>query len=472
MLKIYNTLTKKKEEFKPLNPGEVKIYTCGITVYDDCHIGHGRSLYIFEVIRRYFKFRGFKVKFVRNITDIDDKILNKAKELAQEKSLTIEEAWRKVVDNYTQSYYQDLEALRINKADIEPCASFHIPQIIDFVKVLLEKGFAYQRGGNVYFRVRKYQRKFLSYGELSGKNIDELLNFVRIEPDSHKEDPLDFALWKEKKEGEVSWPSPWGEGRPGWHIECSVMAINYLGETFDIHGGGRDLVFPHHENEIAQAKAKTSKDFARYWLHHGLITINKEKMSKSLGNFLTLRSAIKRYSSDVLKIFYLSSHYRNNLDFSEDKIKEVQRVKDRISVFVGQLRPYSRRETLKFSYPQVEEVYKKFINFMDDDFNTPKGFSLIFDLIELVNKNLNETPDFFSEVKTLLFKLLEIFAIFPEERQFPPQFLNYIEERVKERIQLRKAKKFAQADRIRKELLEKGIVLEDLPSGQTRWRAL
>ncbi|MCD6539576.1 MAG: cysteine--tRNA ligase [Candidatus Omnitrophica bacterium] len=472
MLKIYNTLTKKKEEFKPLNPGEVKIYTCGITVYDDCHIGHGRSLYIFEVIRRYFKFRGFKVKFVRNITDIDDKILNKAKELTQKKSLTIEEAWRKVVDNYTQSYYQDLEALKINKADVEPCASSHIPQIIDFVKVLLERGFAYQRGGSVYFRVREYQRKFLSYGELSGKNIDELLNFVRIEPDFHKEDPLDFALWKEKKEGEVSWPSPWGEGRPGWHIECSVMAINYLGETFDIHGGGRDLVFPHHENEIAQAKAKTSQDFAHYWLHHGLITVNKEKMSKSLGNFLTLRNAIKRYSSDVLKIFYLSSHYRNNLDFSEEKIKEAQRVKDRILIFTEQLRLYSIKGTLKFSYPQVEELYQKFINFMDDDFNMPKGFSLIFDLIELVNKNLNEAPDFFSEVKTLLFKILEIFAIFPEERQLPPQFLNYIEEKVKERIQLRKAKKFAQADRIRKELLEKGIVLEDLPSGQTRWRAL
>ncbi len=472
MIKIYNTLRRKKEEFKPLSPSEVKMYTCGVTVYDECHIGHGRSLYIFEVIRRYFEFRGFRVRFVRNITDIDDKILNRAKELAQAEEISIEEAWRKVVDRYTQSYYQDLESLRIDKADIEPCASEHIAQIIDFVEELLKSGFAYQKQGSVYFRVRRYQQAFSSYGELSGKNIDDLINFVRIEADPNKEDPLDFALWKAKKENEVGWPSPWGEGRPGWHIECSVMAINYLGQTFDIHGGGKDLIFPHHENEIAQAKAKTHQEFARFWIHHGLITVNQEKMSKSLKNFITLREAIDRYSSDTLKIFYLFSHYRSPLDFSSEKIREAERIKERIFIFVEQLRPYKKRDEIAFRFPQIEALYRKFIEAMDDDFNMPKGFSIIFNLIELANKNIGRGEDFFSELKSLFYKILEVFAIFPQERGFSSEFLKYVEDKIRERTQLRSSKKFKEADQIRKELLEKGIVLEDLPGGKTRWRTI
>lgn len=304
MLKVYNTLTKRKVEFKPQKFQEVKMYSCGVTVYDHCHIGHGRSLFTFEVIRRYLRYKGFGVKFVRNITDVDDKIINKARQFSKEKKISICEAFNEVKQTYIDSYYEDLKSLNIPPADVEPLATENIPQMSEFIRNLIDKGFAYEREGSVYFSIRK----FAHYGKLSGRKIDDLFSAVRIEPNISKKDPLDFVLWKRKKEDEPSWNSSFGEGRPGWHIECSSMALEFLGETLDIHGGGGDLIFPHHENEIAQSESLTGKPFSLYWLHHGLITIEREKMAKSLGNFVILKEILKNYHPESLKLFYLSGH--------------------------------------------------------------------------------------------------------------------------------------------------------------------
>lgn len=468
MLKIYNTLHGAKEEFLPMQKGEIKMYTCGVTVYDHCHIGHGRSLYVFSVMKKYLEIiKGFKVTLVRNITDIDDKILNKAVVLAGNEGLSIEDAWNKVVDVNVKSYYEDLENLGLPKADYEPCASGYIREITQFIQALIKKGFAYEAHGSVYFRIRKYHQKFSSYGELSGKKIDDLLTGVRIDEDLSKEDPLDFALWKAKKENEVGWTSPWGEGRPGWHIECSVMATGLLGNTFDIHGGGKDLVFPHHENEIAQSKAKTSKEFARYWVHHGLLTINSQKMAKSLGNFITLKDAIARYSADALKIFYLSAHYHSPLDFSEEKMKEVLAVKRRIHILRDHLKDYKEDKTLKsFSHPEIQKIHEKFIECMDDDFNMPESFSVLFDIIPLVNNSLGKDPSFFIEAKTLVNRILDVFFLSHQEKTIAEE----MEEKIELRKALRKEKKFKEADALRDELSARGIILEDLPNGKTVWR--
>jgi len=309
---IYNSLTRKKEELLPLSSGRLKIYTCGVTVYDECHIGHARSLYVFEVIRRYLKHRGFKVKFVRNITDIDDKIINRSKELKI--------GWKELAKKYIVRYYQDLLALGIQKADYEPRATENIPSMIKFIANLIAKGYAYATQTGVYFRVRN----FTEYGKLSGQSIDQMLTGTRKEPDETKDDPLDFALWKISRPGEPSWRSPWGPGRPGWHIECSVMSSRFLKtETLDIHAGGRDLIFPHHENELAQSEAASGKPFARYWLHHGLLTINGQKMAKSLGNFITIQDFLRQYrDGDLLKLFFLGTHYAHPVDYNEDKLRE------------------------------------------------------------------------------------------------------------------------------------------------------
>jgi len=517
MLRIYNTLTKKKEEFVPLSPPQIKMYTCGVTVYDYCHVGHGRSLYIFEMIRRYLTHKGFKVNLVRNITDIDDKIINKAKHWAKRENISLKKAFDEVRECYIRSYYEDLQRLEIPSLSNEPLATGCIPEMIDFISHLIKKGAAYQRGNNVYFSVRKFSQ----YGKLSGKKIDDLYAGVRIEVDPLKEDTLDFALWKAKKEDEPFWNSPFGEGRPGWHIECSVMAKKYLGEVLDIHGGGKDLIFPHHENEIAQSETFTGKPFSRFWIHHGLLTINRQKMAKSLGNFITLKEAIDTYSPDALKIFYLTTHYRNQLDFSSVKMKEAQRVEERILVFIRQMNSWLRgkegaEETKSkgesFSEERLQTLYQRFIQFMDDDFNTPQGFSVIFDIIRVVNQKLDKEERFLGEAKSLVYKILDIFSLegmvrelrevsssgdvfsldleresFKEEgvketievgKEFnpllgssPEKMLDEkeIEEKVKYRERLRKEKKFAEADAIRKELEEKGIVLEDQRGGKTIW---
>lgn len=324
-IRIHNSLTKKQEELKPLKDKTINMYSCGVTVYDECHIGHARSLYVFDVICRYLRNRGFKVNFVRNITDIDDKIINKANELNKD--------WKDVVKENIAAYEKDLQALEIGKADKEPRATENIDSIKKDIAGLIEKGFAYETEGDVYFSVRKFE----GYGKLSGQSIEKMQEAVRIEKDEKKQDPLDFALWKRSKEDEPFWDSPWGGGRPGWHIECSCMSLKYLNcQTLDIHAGGRDLIFPHHENEIAQAEALSGKPFAKYWIHHGLLTINGQKMAKSLGNFVTIQDALKKYSIEDLKMFYLSSHYASAIDFSEDKMQEAHKALQRFEIFFNE----------------------------------------------------------------------------------------------------------------------------------------
>ncbi|MCM8792577.1 MAG: cysteine--tRNA ligase, partial [Candidatus Omnitrophica bacterium] len=334
---IYNSLTRKKDEFIPLSPSQVSMYTCGVTVYDECHIGHLRSLYIFEVIRNYLEFRGFKVKMVRNITDIDDKIIDRSRQLGID--------WHELVDKYINDYEMVLKLLNLRKADFEPRATQHISSMVKNIEVLLKKGYAYITATGIYYRVKK----FANYGKLSGQKLEEMLKGVRIQIDEEKEESLDFALWKFSKPDEPYWDSPWGKGRPGWHIECSTMAMEYLGETIDIHGGGRDLLFPHHENELAQSEAITGKIFAKYWIHHGLLTINGQKMAKSLGNFINLRDILRDYHGDVLKLFFISTHYSHPIDFSWEKLNEYNKVRMRFINLMERLNSIGILETKKMS---------------------------------------------------------------------------------------------------------------------------
>ncbi|UCD15560.1 MAG: cysteine--tRNA ligase [Candidatus Omnitrophota bacterium] len=451
MLKIYNTLTRKKEEFKPYDSREVKMYTCGVTVYDDCHIGHSRSLYVFEVMRRYLVYKGFRVKFVRNITDVDDKIINKAREVSKIEGINLKKAFDKVRKTYIDSYYKDLKLLGLGKADKEPLATRNISPMQRYIQGLIDKGFAYAAQGNVYFSVRK----FPSYGELSNKKIDELLSSVRIDEDPLKKDPLDFALWKKAKPDEPYWPSPWGKGRPGWHIECSVMSQKYLmTDTLDIHGGGRDLVFPHHENELAQSQALTGKPFANYWIHHGLLTINGQKMAKSLGNFVTVRDFMARYrDADLLKLFFLSAHYSRPIDYNEEKIAEVKKQKksfydffDKISLREkGKQIPLSAKDKIK-----VDNMCIKFQDAMDDDFNTPRALASLFELLDLgsgfVSCDKKGAFNYIKDKLAVFFNILGL-KIKPKEK-VPPKLWR----KIKERSRLRKEKNFKKADQVRKEI--------------------
>lgn len=494
-IKFYNTLTRKKEEFVPLDPEgkRVNMYTCGVTVYDKCHIGHARSLYIFDMIRRYLKFRGFDVKFARNITDVDDKIINKANELGK----TFEE----VVDENIELYKIDLESLGILDA-IEPRATQNIDEMITHIQGLIDKDFAYESDGDVYFKVRAFK----DYGKLSGQSVDQMLDGVRIEKGSKKKDALDFVLWKKAKEGEPFWSSPWGEGRPGWHIECSVMSLKELEcETLDIHAGGLDLKFPHHENEIAQSEALTGKPFAKYWIHHGLLTINKQKMAKSLGNFITVEDALKKYSVNELKLFFLSTHYRSHIDFSETAIEDAGKnnvrlirlkkdSKDGIDFSREDVREFNERlnssmkvlrenvdslsedEKEELEIKEGEKKYHHFSNFikaMDDDFNTPQALAVINYMIRESNTILENNLTHKESWKKLLYNyktLLEIADILGLDLDISDE-LN-AEEQVlyTERKTARKNKDFKRSDKLRDQLLkEKGIIVEDGKDGQT-WR--
>jgi cysteinyl-tRNA synthetase len=374
---IYNSLTRKKEELTPQNPPKVNIYTCGVTVYDESHIGHARSLYIFDVLRRYLKYRNFQVNFVRNVTDIDDKIINRAKETKTD--------WRGLVKKYIDRYYEDLRDLGIEKGDSEPRATENIPAMIKYIESLVNKGYAYVTDSGVYFSVRKFK----DYGKLSGQGIDQMLTGVRKEPDETKDDPLDFALWKKSKPEEPYWDSPWGRGRPGWHIECSVMSQKFLKtDTLDIHAGGRDLIFPHHENEIAQVEALTGKPFAKYWIHHGLLTINGQKMAKSLGNFVTIKDFIAKHKdADLLKLFFLSAHYSHPIDYTEEKIEEAKQALERITILLTKTEQgvAGKRNN---AFKGIEELKNKFIEAMDDDFNTPQALAAIFVLCQEYNKRI------------------------------------------------------------------------------------
>ncbi len=464
-LLVYNSLTKQKEELTPLEDNIIRMYTCGVTVYDLCHLGHARSLYIFQVICNYLRFRGFDVHFVRNITDIDDKIINRAKELGI--------SWEKVAKENIYSYYQDLESLGIPPADAEPRATENIGDIIKAVEGLIAKGFAYEVDGDVYFEVRKFQE----YGKLSGQSIENILEAVRIEKDAKKKDPLDFALWKKSKEGEPSWPSPWGEGRPGWHIECSVMSLKHLGcETLDIHAGGRDLIFPHHENEIAQAEALTGKPFARYWIHHGLLTINGQKMAKSLGNFITIRDAVEKYDVNDLKLFFLSSHYSSPIDFTERKIEEAHKAMQRIDILFWKAAEIIQKE--KDVQPREADFVnlhkKKFIEAMDDDFNTPEALASLFNLIAETNKFIDTHKEeahyaevVYGAVNAIEKMTQKVFGLFVNEEQ---RKLSHEEKKLlEERKEARAQKNYKRSDEIRDLLKEKGIIVEDTPEGQT-WR--
>jgi cysteinyl-tRNA synthetase len=469
---LYNSLTRRKEEFVPLNPPQVNIYACGVTVYDHCHIGHARSLYIFEVVRRYLQYRGFKTRFVRNITDIDDKIIDKA---SQQNTTTFE-----VARHYTRSYYEDLAALGIERADVEPKATENIAQMIEDISVLINKGYAYEAGGDVYFRVGRFK----NYGRLSGQSLEQMFSGVRIEPPGNKQGPLDFALWKKSKPGEPYWQSPWGLGRPGWHIECSAMSMEYLyTQTLDIHAGGRDLIFPHHENEIAQAEAKTGKQFARYWLHHGLLSVKGQKMAKSLGNFVTIKYFLQRYPADILKLFFLQAHYRSPVDFSWEKMDEIKKAYERFIILLNRLQERFGTKDLdaviaESNDDEGESILKfrqRFCRAMDDDFNTPVAVAVLFELLNYLNRVMDNYRD---EDR---FVLKQAWSLFKEATQgvfsltfhSPAGRTTLADDDVEVIVRLRQGLRdrgdFARADQIRKELEQKGIILEDTREG-TRWR--
>ncbi len=498
-IRVYNTMSGKKEEFVPLQENKVGMYVCGVTVYDLCHIGHARSAIIFDMIYRYLRYRGYEVTFVRNFTDIDDKIINRAN---QEKT-----DYKTIAERYIREFEVDMGGLGLEKATIEPRATDHIPEMIRLVSTLVENGYAYQGGSDVFFSVGRFK----DYGKLSKRNLEEMQAGARVEIDEKKENPLDFVLWKGSKPGEPFWESPWGKGRPGWHIECSVMSMKYLGETFDIHGGGKDLVFPHHENEIAQSEGATGKIFARYWIHNGFINIDKEKMSKSLGNFLTIKEVLKQWHPEVLRLFFLSSHYRSPLDYTEESLKEAKSGLDRfystlkavqdelnkpVQPSPSALPSPSKGEGAGGGAPipdqslqAIESFQARFEEAMDDDFNTAQALGYFFDLQTYLNSLLNLSkgrPT--EEILSLLKKGSEYFSkmgwIFGLFREDPERYLNEqrkaglkkltvseeeILKLIEERNAARREKSWIRADEVRNELLAKGIVLEDTPSG-TNWK--
>ena len=466
MIKVYNTLNKKKEEFIPLTPGEVKMYVCGPTVYNFFHIGNGRTFIVFDTIRRYFEYRGFKVDFVQNFTDIDDKMIKKA----NEEGTTV----KKIGDTYIKEYYQDADALNIERATVNPRATEFIGEIIKFVKGLVDKGYAYEVDGEVYFSTKKFE----GYGKLSGQNIEDLQSGARISVDERKKDPMDFAIWKAQKPGEPAWNSPWGMGRPGWHIECSCMAKKLLGETIDIHAGGSDLKFPHHENEIAQSEALTGEPFARYWLHSAFVNVNNEKMSKSLNNFFTAREILERYDADVIRFLMLSAHYRQQLNFSEDLLESAKASVERIYNAIGNLEnlidEVSREEMNEEEKAYLESLNKykeKYIEKMDDDFNTADAITAIFDLIKDTNTNItiDSSKELAQKALELIRELGAPLGMF--QKSTKGNLEEEIEALIAKRQQARKDRDFTLADKIRDELKDRGIVLEDTPQG-VRWKMI
>ena len=474
-LRVFNTLHRKKEVFKPLDPGKVRMYVCGPTVYDSCHIGHARSVVVFDVIARYFKAMGYKVIYVRNFTDVDDKIIDKANQLGIDSEA--------VAERFIEEFYDDMDALNVERATIEPKATDHITQIIQFIEKLIEGGFAYRVEGDVYFSVEKFKE----YGKLSGRKLDEMEAGARIDINERKNNPFDFVLWKSAKLGEPQWESPWGMGRPGWHIECSVMSSEYLGVTFDIHGGGKDLCFPHHENEIAQSESISGEPFVKYWIHNGFVNINQEKMSKSLGNFLMIKDILKTYHPEVVRLFLLSNHYRSPIDFTEKAMDEARRGLDKM---YGLLLRVDKTMGLE-SNQDIEpgDCWQQFCEAMDDDFNSARGIGTIFDTVRTVNRLLDQHENNGSEqikqtiqyaladirrTGTILGILLEKPAVYFDKKQ--TQVLEQksvdptmIAKMVEERNAARKAKDWKKADQIRNQLADMDVILEDRAEG-TVWK--
>jgi cysteinyl-tRNA synthetase len=477
-LKIYSTLTRKKEEFQPLQPGKVGMYVCGMTVYDMCHLGHARSAVLFDVIYRYLMYRRYEVTFVRNFTDVDDKIINRANELGED--------WRKLGERFIHEFYVDMDALGILRPTFEPRATEYIDRMQSLIQRLISSGHAYEASGDVMFSVNS----FPGYGKLSGKRTEDLISGARVDVDEKKRNPLDFALWKAAKPGEPFWESPWGPGRPGWHIECSAMSMDLLGEGFDIHGGGADLAFPHHENEIAQSEAATGRPFAKYWIHNGFVNISSEKMSKSLGNVLNIRDILKTVHPEALRLFLISSHYRSPLDYSETSIKESASALERLYAAMASLDEVIGRGGTSMELPdELTDISNRFVEAMDDDFNTPRPLAILFDAARAINRysaaaSLSEvpSPDVLTKVKNEIGALSrEVLGLLKEE---PALFLENlrkggvtdlgigeeeIEGLIAERAEARKRKDFALADEIRKGLDAKGILLEDGPKGTT-WK--
>lgn len=481
-MKIYNTMSGGKEEFIPVTPGTARIYACGVTVYDRCHIGHARSAIVFDVIRRYLEYRGLNVTYVRNFTDIDDKIIKKA----EQEGVT----WDVVAHKYTEEYYRDMDTLGVARADVEPKATDFIPEMISIVQDLISKGYAYERDGSVYFSVTKFR----DYGKLSKRDIDEMQAGARVEVDERKDNPLDFALWKKSKEGEPFWESPWGLGRPGWHIECTAMSIKHLGETLDIHGGGADLLFPHHENEIAQSEAYTGKPFARYWVHNGFITISREKMSKSLGNFFTIREVLDKFDPEVVRFFLLSTHYRSPIEFSDEQLREAESSIDRYYTTAVRMSDFlfnkgdgstPLSEAGKIFEELLRSFRGKFEEAMDDDFNTALAVGHIFEVIREANRLLDARPSGAKTAELIMSagkmlsecgKVLNLFGRTPREWNLSlmkTKKIGISEEVINAKITQRQAarlrKDWESADAVRKELEETGIILED-KKDRTDWK--
>ncbi|AEA31323.1 cysteine--tRNA ligase [Lactobacillus amylovorus] len=471
-MKVYNTLTRKKEEFKPLVSGQISMYVCGPTVYNYIHIGNARSSIAFDTIRRYFEYKGYKVKYVSNFTDVDDKMINEARA----EGTTVP----KLAEKFINAFLEDTTALNIEPATLHPRATHEIKDIINFVKTLIDKGYAYEVDGDVYYRARKFKH----YGELSDQNIEQLeegaSEHINDEEQNRKEDPIDFALWKAQKEpDEIAWDSPWGKGRPGWHIECSVMSTKYLGDTIDIHGGGQDLEFPHHENEIAQSEAKTGKKFVNYWLHNGFVTVGKdqEKMSKSLHNFVTVHDILKEVDPQVLRFFMASVQYRRQINYSEENLKQAATILDRFKNTLTNINYRLEDDTASEAVPDlakaIEETEQKFVTAMDDDFNVQNALTAIYDLLPAVNANANsEKAD--KETLTLFEKKLAawllVFGVDTEKlcAQNAGSNDDEIEELVKKRDEARANKDWATSDKLRDQLKEMGITIQDTPQG-TRW---
>jgi len=471
-LKIFNSLTRRKEDFVPLVVGQARVYVCGVTVYDLCHIGHARSSIVFDVIRRYMVFKGFKVTFVKNYTDVDDKIIKRA----NEEGVSAQE----ISERYIAECRTDMAALGVLPGDREPKATEHIGQMIALIERLVRKGVAYTVNGDVYFEVRR----FPPYGRLSGKNLEELVAGARVEVDERKRDPLDFALWKASKPGEPAWDTPWGPGRPGWHIECSAMSMQYLGEGFDIHGGGEDLIFPHHENEIAQSEAATGKPFVRYWIHNGFVNLGAQKMSKSLGNTLSIRDMVRRHDPEAIRLYLLGTHYRHPLEFSDERIAEAGKALGRLRALKDEADRVASKGTPRPGpdgglFDEVAAQRARFEAAMDDDFNTPQALGALFDLARLLYTARDQVASGASGAGAFLMGVGELVLLSQvlgllesgarREAAIDPQLKARIDSLVYLRQEARRRRDFAEADRLRDELGRMGVILEDTRDG-TSWK--
>ncbi|MBN2122845.1 MAG: cysteine--tRNA ligase [Deltaproteobacteria bacterium] len=482
-LTLYNSANRRKETFEPMQEGRVGMYVCGVTVYDLCHIGHARSAIVFDVLSRYLRARGFEVTYVRNFTDVDDKIIDRANKLGKETA--------EIAEEYIDAFYEDMDRLFVMKADREPRATEHIDAMIEMISTLIEKGHAYVEGGDVFYSVESLR----SYGALSGRKLEDMKAGSRIAVDERKRHPMDFVLWKAVKPGEPQWPSPWGPGRPGWHMECSVMSNHFLGPTFDIHGGGKDLIFPHHENERAQSIAANGGQFARYWVHNGFVTVESEKMSKSLGNFLTIRDALETYHPEVLRLFLLSMHYRKPLDFSRDAVQDLQsglvriyRTLQRLNGELGEPEDRGAADGSGFLAGDQEDPFlREFIRLMDDDINTAGAMGLVFEKVKEINRimdSMGDTADpgtgarLEAERRNILLagRVLGVFNERPEDffkkvsEASDSLDTAEIEDLISRRARARADKDWAGADAIRDRLQAMGVVLEDAPGGTTTWR--